>query len=400
MAKQIHKMLDRSIGQYKITEFIASGGMADVYKAYDEGLDRNVALKVLFPQYSRDEEFIERFQREARSAASLRHPNIVQIYSTGVTEDGDHYIAMEYVPDGTLESVNRKLISEGQLIDTGRVLVLMRQIADALREAHERGIVHRDLKPSNILLRGNNIPVLTDLGIALSGKDPRLTLTNKMMGTPDYMSPEQAEANIVDGRSDIYSFGIMLYELLCGRRPFEDESPWMIVHKQINEEPKDLATIRAGLAPQLYETVKRCMAKNPDLRFQTTRELIQALDEIIMAHGESSGYSGEWEIVSLDAAGVLPPTGNGRPRSANNSAPYIPATTIDSIHTGLPDESEPGDSKRIFQWGLSSVLVALILAVGGIGGYFLSTINRAENTETSSLTSEPTQAAIAQVTST
>lgn len=396
-------MLDRTVGQYKITDFIASGGMADVYKAYDEGLDRDVALKILFPQYSRDEEFIERFQREARSAASLRHPNIVQIYSTGITDNGDHYIAMEYVPDGTLESVNRNLTSEGKLIDTARVLVLMRQVADALGEAHERGIVHRDLKPSNILLRGNNVPVLTDLGIALSGKDPRLTLTNRMMGTPDYMSPEQAETNEVDGRSDIYSFGIMLYELLCGRRPFGDESPWMIVHKQINEEPKDLAIIRPGLAPQLYETVKRCMAKNPDLRYQTTRELIKAIDEAIMASGESTGYSGEWEIVSLDAAGVMPLTGMGgmgRLKSTSSSEPYIPATTVDNIYTETAAGPSTSDPSRIFQWGLSSVLVALVLAVGGLGGYLLSTVNREPIEATSVLTAEPTDLPIAQITPT
>ncbi|MEM8861446.1 MAG: serine/threonine-protein kinase, partial [Chloroflexota bacterium] len=339
MSKNTEKMLGRTIGQYKITEYIASGGMADVYKACDEGLGRDVAMKILFPQHSRDDEFIQRFQREARSAAILRHPNIVQIYSTGETKDGDHYIAMEYVPDGTLESVNRDLVSQGKLIETGRVIVVMRQIADALREAHERGIVHRDLKPSNILLRGNNIPVLTDLGIALSGNDPRLTMTNKMMGTPDYMSPEQAQGTEVDGRSDIYSFGIMLYELLCGRRPFGDESPWMIVHKQIHDDPKDLEVIRPGLVPQLYEIVNRCMAKKPELRYQTATELVQALDGAIVAHGESTGDSGEWQTVTFDAAGVLPPTKGSNPELAYNSNRYPSMSSINN--TGINTLTPP-----------------------------------------------------------
>ncbi|MEM9773250.1 MAG: serine/threonine-protein kinase [Chloroflexota bacterium] len=374
MSENINKMVGRIIGQYKIIEFIASGGMADVFRAYDEGLDRDVALKILFPQYGRDAEFIERFQREARAAASLRHPNIVQVYATGKTDDGDHYIAMEFVPDGTLESVNRELVSRGKVIETGRVMRVMHQVADALQEAHANGIVHRDLKPSNILLRGNNSPVLTDLGIALSGNNPRLTQTNKMMGTPDYMSPEQAEGKPVDGRSDIYSFGIMLYELLCGRRPFGNESPWMIIHKQIHEEPKPLSIIRAGLLPHIYEIVDRCTAKNPDLRYQNASDLVGALDEAINALGTSTGASGEWETVTLDAAGVLPPTGGTEvvvPGSSGRITPLPPNSTISST----PNLNTQANQRGI-PWGLGSIIVLIVLAIGGLSGYLISSINR------------------------
>lgn len=371
MSEDNNKMVGRIIGQYKITEFIANGGMADVYRAYDDGLDRDVALKILFPQYSRDAEFIERFQREARAAASLRHPNIVQVYATGTTDEGDHYIAMEFVPDGTLESVNRELISRGKVIETGRVLRVMRQVADALQEAHANGIVHRDLKPSNILLRGNNSPVLTDLGIALSGNNPRLTQTNKMMGTPDYMSPEQAEGKAVDGRSDIYSFGIMLYELLCGRRPFGKETPWMIIHKQIHEQPKPLSVIRAGLVPHIYEIVDRCMAKTPDLRYQNATELVQALEESIEALGASAGESGEWQTVTLDAAGVQPPTGRAEATAPASSGRITPPPSNPSRPNLTTQTSNHRSS-----WGLGSVIALIVLAIGGLSAFLISSINR------------------------
>jgi serine/threonine protein kinase len=368
-----NSMIGRTLGQYKIVKFIANGGMADVYHAHDEGLDRDVALKILFPQYSRDEEFTIRFQREARAAASLRHPNIVQIYATGVTDEGDHYIAMEFVPDGTLEEINSSLGKEGELVEVGLVLKMMQQIADALREAHDTGIVHRDLKPSNILLRSNNSPVLTDLGIALSGNAPRLTQTNKMMGTPDYMSPEQAQGLDLDGRSDIYSFGIMLYELLCGRRPFGNESPWMIIHKQINEEPKPLDIVRAGLDPHIYEIVSRCMAKNPDLRYQTAADLTQALNEAIVSSGDGSDQSGTWKTVTLGSAGVRPPTGGTLQQQAAGSSGFSFAAQS-GPQSGPHSNPNLKPASSGFSWGIWIAIVLVIMAIGGLAGWLIWSI--------------------------
>ncbi|MFK7804506.1 MAG: serine/threonine protein kinase, partial [Anaerolineae bacterium] len=348
--------IDRKIGQYTITSFIANGGMADVYQAIDKGLDRAVALKLLFPQYSRNKEFTERFQREARSAAKLRHPNIVQVYATGETDQGDQYIAMEFVDGGTLENKLSELAKDGKLIESSLVLLLMLQIADALRVAHEGGIVHRDLKPSNILLRKDiNSPVLTDLGIAISTSEARLTQTNKMMGTPDYMSPEQAVGGEMDGRSDIYSFGVMLYELLCGRRPFAGDSPWVIVHKQINEDPTPLEKIRPGLTPLVYEVIDRCMQKNPDDRYQSTSELVQALTLAAQVEGVNAKSTVSLSTISLTAAGVNPPS------SALTIAPGSAAHPLmKSTATGA-HANQPGP-----RWGLVGILGGLIAVIIGV----------------------------------
>ena len=395
-------MIGRKIGQYKITKFIANGGMADVYQAHDEGLDRDVALKILFPQYSRDEEFTKRFRREARAAASMRHPNIVQVYATGVTEPGDHYIAMEFVPDGTLEDINSRLGKEGELIEVGLVLRMMEQIADALREAHMSGIVHRDLKPSNILLRSDNSPVLTDLGIALSGNTPRLTQTNKMMGTPDYMSPEQAQGGDLDGRSDIYSFGIMLYELLCGRRPFGNESPWMIIHKQINEEPKPLVDVRGGLNPLVYQIVHRCMAKNPDMRFQSAAELSLALKDAITASGADGDQSNSWKTVTLDSAGVRPPTGGTVLQQAAGSSVFplsspLTPNPISGPQSGPHSNPNLRKSGSSFPWGIGIAILAVVLAIGGLVGWLITSIDRGPlPTVVSQVTNTPIAVVIAE----
>ena len=351
--------IGRKIGQYTINSFIANGGMADVYQAIDKGLDREVALKLLFPQYSRDSEFTQRFQREARSAAKLRHPNIVQVYATGATDQGDQYIAMEFVDGGTLEDKLSELAKDGKLIETNLVLLLMLQIADALREAHETGIIHRDLKPSNILLRANNSPVLTDLGIAISSSEARLTHTNKMMGTPDYMSPEQATGEVMDGRSDIYSFGVLLYELLCGRRPFAGDSAWIIVHKQISEDPPSLEKIRPGLPPLVYEIVERCMQKNPDDRYQTANELVQVLTVAAQVEGvtPTPNPSGSFHTVSLTSAGVNPPSG---------PIPLAPGSTANRLLTG-----STGAHQRGPRWGLIGLLSGLITIIIGVIAFLL-----------------------------
>ena len=354
------RFIGRQFGAYTIKEFIANGGMADVYKAHDAGLDRPVALKILFPQFSRNEEFTKRFSREAKAAARLRHPNIIQVYATGNGENGEPYIAMEYVEGGSLENKLIELAERGELIEVGLVLELVHQIADALREAQKNGIVHRDLKPSNILLRANGQPVLTDLGIALSANDARLTQTNKMIGTPDYMSPEQAIGGELDGRSDIYSLGIMLYELLCGRRPFSGESAWLTIHKQINEAPPPLETIRTGLIPQIYAIVNRCMQKEPADRFQSAQALMDALDDAITVQNDPVSGDNLLRTISLAAAGVVPPSGSFTAPAPSTARPRSSTAS----QTSAADSGGP-------RWGIIGSLVGLVLLIGGIIAYLL-----------------------------
>ena len=320
------------VGQYKITSFITNGGMADVYVGRDEGLQRDAALKILFPQYSRDKVFLARFQREAQAAAQLRHPNVVQVYATGQTPQNEFYIAMEYVPNGTLEDRLRVMNEQNQLLDKRFALSFMREIASALEESHHAGIVHRDLKPSNILMREDNTPVLTDLGIAAVQSASKLTQTDTVLGTPEYMSPEQAEGKedvAIDGRSDIYSWGIMLYELLTHQRPFTGNSPWMVIHKQIHEDVTPVQQLRPELKRQTVRLIEKCLQKNRDKRYQDVGELLAALDKAIRVEGGASdANTGAWPIVTASrvlkqpppapasagptGAGAVPPVSTGR----------------------------------------------------------------------------------------
>lgn len=310
-------IVGHKVGAYEVQKYITQGGMAHVYQAYDAGLERKVAVKILLPEFTRDRNFVERFRREARAAAQLRHPNIVQIYATGATEENLPYIVMEYVEGGALDQKLEEL-AQGQTVFTAaHALAIIRQLADALAAAHRAGVIHRDIKPANVLLKGDGTPVLTDLGIAVMQNDPRLTRANALIGTPDYMSPEQAQGEQVDGRSDLYSLGVILYELLAGRRPFVAESPWAIIHKHLYEEAVPLKKIRKGLSPQTYEVAHTCLQKKPDARFQTAEQLVSALDQALLAEGTGGHISDSGVWTWAKGAGGLYTGQKGTVRSAN-----------------------------------------------------------------------------------
>src|SRR5919202_2971269 len=226
-------------GRYVLAESLGSGGMAEVYLAHDEVLDRDVALKVLRSQYVSDEEFAERFRREARSAASLSHPNIVQVYDRGETEDGTCYIAMEYVPGGTL----KKRIEEKGPFDPRKAAAVAAQIADALGAAHERGVIHRDIKPQNVLVSASGDLKVTDFGIARAASAVTSSASGAIFGTAGYISPEQALGEPVGPRSDLYSLGVILYEMLTGELPFTADNSIAFCMKHVTEPlrpPKQL----------------------------------------------------------------------------------------------------------------------------------------------------------------
>src|SRR5438132_7538046 len=218
--------------RYEIQREIAQGGMAEVYLAHDPLLNRPVAMKALFPEYAREPSFAERFRREAQAAANLNHPNIVGIYDWG-QEEGTYFIVMEYVEGRSLRDLIR---SEGP-IDAGRAADITAEIASALAFAHRSGVVHRDVKPGNVLITPQGNVKVTDFGIARAGASDGLTQTGSVMGTATYFSPEQAQGLAVDGRSDVYSLGVVLYELVCGVAPFVAESPVSVAYKHVREEP-------------------------------------------------------------------------------------------------------------------------------------------------------------------
>lgn len=277
------EFVGQQIGPYQIQQYIASGGMAHVYLACNVDLQRDDVLKILNPIFSQDESLVKRFGREAQAMARLNHRNIVQVYYTGLTDLGQPYIAMQYVSGGSLADKLAQLKEEGKTLSTIEALSLVRQIADGLAAAHRAGIVHRDLKPSNILLQPDGTPLLTDLGIAIVTDNPRLTRTDMVVGTPYYMSPEQIRVDKVDERSDIYSLGLILYELLAGMHPFNADSQWAIINKQLHEKPAPLQEMRAGLSLKTQRLVHTCLEKDPDSRFQTAEQLKEALDEALQA---------------------------------------------------------------------------------------------------------------------
>jgi beta-lactam-binding protein with PASTA domain/predicted Ser/Thr protein kinase len=250
--------------RYEVVRRVGVGGMADVYLAEDTQLGREVALKILHPQYAGDEGFVERFRREALSAAKLQHPNIVQIYDSG--REGDfNFIVMEYVEGRSLKDY---LSKEGPL-EVPDATRIAREVLTALAFAHRSGLVHRDIKPGNILLSADGKVQVTDFGIARAEAGSTMTQTGTILGTAYYLSPEQAQGHNLDGRSDIYSLGVVLYEMLTGRRPFEGDSPVSIAYKHVRELPRPPSNHRQDMPRPLEAIVMTSLAKRPEDRYSS-----------------------------------------------------------------------------------------------------------------------------------
>src|SRR5262245_21486893 len=254
--------------RYEIQRELAQGGMAEVYLGHDRLLDRSVALKALFPEYAREPSFVERFRREAQAAANLNNPNIVGIYDWG-QEAGTYFIVMEYVEGRSLRDLIR---SEGPL-DPNQAAEIAAEIAAALAFAHRSGVVHRDVKPGNVLItRAGNVKV-TDFGIARAGTSDGLTQTGSVMGTATYFSPEQAQGLAVDGRSDVYALGVVLYEMVTGVAPFTGDSPVSVAYKHVREDAVPPSQRNADIPPDLETIIMTALAKDPAQRYQTADDL-------------------------------------------------------------------------------------------------------------------------------
>jgi serine/threonine-protein kinase len=254
--------------RYEIQREVAQGGMAEVYLARDQLLNRPVALKALFPEYAREPSFVERFRREAQAAANLNHPNIVAIYDWG-QEAGTYFIVMEYVEGRSLRDLIR---AEGPL-DANQSADITAEIAAALAFAHRSGVVHRDVKPGNVLLtRSGNVKV-TDFGIARAGASDGLTQTGSVMGTATYFSPEQAQGLPVDGRSDVYSLGVVLYEMVTGSAPFTGDSPVAVAYKHVREDAVPPSQRNSEVPRDLEQIINTALAKEPDARYQTADDM-------------------------------------------------------------------------------------------------------------------------------
>ena len=337
----------KQFDQYLIEKHLARGGMAEVYLARDISLQRDVVIKVMLPHLAAQEPLRLRFQREAVATAKLQHPNIVPVYTTGNTPDGLPYIALQYVEGGSLSDLLQKLSSEGNWISAIYALAITRQMADALTVAHAANIIHRDLKPSNILLRKDGAPVLSDLGIAaIQQATFKLTQTGGVIGTPDYMSPEQAGSQLIDGRSDIYSLGVILYELLSGRLPFEANSPLAMLHSHIYEQPAPLEQVRPDLTPQTYQVVAACLQKSPDDRYPDAAALLATLDEALAAENNNPRVA----VTAWQPAAA---------QKIVNQAQHTPSQTPTQV-------LQPQKSSK---WPLMLAGLLLLLLLCGGGGY-------------------------------
>jgi beta-lactam-binding protein with PASTA domain/tRNA A-37 threonylcarbamoyl transferase component Bud32 len=328
-------------GRYRVLHRVGSGGMAEVYCAQDLQLGRKVALKVLYRRFAEDSEFVERFRREASSAAGLQHQHVVSVYDRG-EYDGTYYIAMEYLDGRSLKTI----IREEAPLHPERAINLTIQILRAARFAHRRGIIHRDFKPQNVIVDAEGRAKVTDFGIARAGASD-MTQTGSIMGTAQYLSPEQAQGDAVSAASDLYSIGIILYEMLTGRVPFEGESAVTVALKQVNERPAPPSAYNGAVGPALEAVVMRALEKQPALRFQDADEFIAALE------GARDGT----------ATALAPPP---------PPPPVAPAIFVEppSEPYGYPAEPlpprEPRDGGRWWWWVLALLLVAGAVVAGAL----------------------------------
>src|SRR5215207_3022998 len=268
------------LGNYRIISQVGQGGMATVYKAYQPSMDRHVAVKVLPSQLAESKEFVARFKQEAHTIARLEHPHILPVFDYGES-DGTAYFVMRYLEAGTLKD---RMVA-GRPLPLDEIDRLFTQLTDALSYAHSHGVIHRDLKPANALVDANGNLFLTDFGIAkiLEEASPRLTQTDAIMGTPAYISPEQAQALKVDQRSDIYSFGIILYEMVTGRVPFVADTPLAVIIKHVSDPLPLPSSVKSDIPESIERVILKALAKNPDDRFATVADFAsawkQALDQ-------------------------------------------------------------------------------------------------------------------------
>jgi eukaryotic-like serine/threonine-protein kinase len=378
-ARTTHVLADR----YELGPVLGQGGMARVHQGVDRQLDRRVAIKVLAPPFDRDDEFVERFRREARAAAGLSHPNIVAVFDSG-SDDGTHFIVTELVEGETLADRLR----DGPMPPADAVAVAV-DIARALAAAHALGLIHRDIKPGNVMLLPDGRVKVVDFGIARAAGSDTLTHTGVVLGSTAYLSPEQAGGQPVDERADLYSLGCVLYEMLTGRVPFRADTPIATMYRHVNEDAPPPSTI-APVQPELEDVVLRCLEKDPKRRFASAAELEAALLAVPLARGgdtmrlENVGAAETQPVGPVDAAETQPVgPGNavaggaiaagaiGAVAADNAETEPVPAAAADGGGLGsrrtAPSHAPP---RRIARgrrpWLIAALVVALLVALAGV----------------------------------
>jgi serine/threonine protein kinase len=363
----------KQLGPYQIVAPLGEGGMAAVFRAYQPAMERYVALKVLPRHFADDPRFAARFQREARLLAQLQHPHILPVFDYGQAE-GYSYIVMPFVPSGTLTDS-----MQGKPLPLPRIRQVISQVGDGLNYAHDRGMVHRDVKPSNILIDESGNCLLTDFGLArMVETSVNLTATGTVMGTPAYMAPEQGSGHKIDARSDIYSLGIILYEMATGRVPYRAETPIAVVYMHISSPLPLPRSVNPDLPEAVERVILKALAKNPDERYQTAQELVAALNRAID------------ETPTVTSVSEIPPT--------------TEATFVGVASTLVAPMEEPAGmaiepltpKRRLPGWALAlAVGVVVLLAAGGI--ILASRANKPLVTAVALVSPNPTASALALV---
>jgi eukaryotic-like serine/threonine-protein kinase len=346
-------------GRYELTHLVARGGMALVYRAVDRELDRAVALKVLFPELSVDRAFVERFRREAQAAANLSHPNIVPVYDWG-EDDGAYFIVMEYVEGKPLSAVLR----EGPPMEPEQIARIGAGVAAALAFAHRHGVVHRDVKPGNILMTPDGDVKVTDFGIARAiNTEESLTQTGAVMGTAAYFSPEQAEGKGVDARSDIYSLGVVLYEMAVGRPPFTGDSPVAVASKHVRDHPVMPRVANPAIPAAFEAVVMKALSKNPADRYASAEELradlLRFAEGRPVEAGDPAATSVMGAVGAFDATEAVMATGQTQ---------IVP---LDGLYPGTEDE-EKERRRRIRR--LVALLVAVLVALAVVAFFLVRSL--------------------------
>jgi len=377
----------RTLGKYELRERLGRGGMAEVFKGYHAPLDRYTAVKILHPFLGEDPEFKERFEREARNVAKLHHPNIVQVY------DFDHdpvldvyYMVMEYIDGPTLRTRLRELSFQGEWVSIAEAVRITRDLASALAYAHAREMVHRDIKPANVMIDSEGRTVLTDFGIARMISGPQMTASGTMVGTPSFMSPEQGLGQPGDHRSDIYSLGVVLYQLAVGTLPYDADTPIAIVLKHVNEPLPPPSSINPDIPEGLERIIYKALAKSPEERYQSVEDMALHLDD-------------------LDAAStlIIPTATTALHDPATPPLGTSAAATRQAMGAGGAVSGQAAARVRGPGWVLWFALLAVVLALLGVVGGVYGTLTglialpglseQAETTPTISPTATPDMAA-------